>query len=54
VWVNSCIGQGNYRAFLLMCAYLAAASLHALALLLGMDAYLAQVQAGAVQAWTPV
>ena len=42
-WVDSCIGHGNYRAFLLMCGYLAAACLHALGLLLSMDAHLVQV-----------
>jgi hypothetical protein len=46
--VNNCIGHGNYRAFLLMCAYLAAACLHALGLLLQLDAHLAQA-GGALQ-----
>ena len=36
-------GHGNYRAFLLMCIYLAAACLHALALVLKMDAHLVSV-----------
>lgn len=36
-------GHGNYRAFLLMCIFLAAACLHALALVLKMDAHLVSV-----------
>lgn len=46
-WTNNCVGHGNYRAFLLMCIYLAAACLHALALVLQMNAYLVSVRAPA-------
>ncbi|KAL4459089.1 hypothetical protein ABPG75_013954 [Micractinium tetrahymenae] len=45
-WTNNCIGHGNYRAFLLMCLHLAAACLHALGLLLSMDARLVQIALG--------
>jgi palmitoyltransferase len=46
VWVNNCIGHGNYRAFALMTFYLTAACLHALLLLLSMDAHLVQASPG--------
>ena len=46
-WTNNCVGHGNYRAFLLMCIYMAAACLHALVLILQMNAYLVSVRAAA-------
>ncbi|PSC74050.1 putative S-acyltransferase 16 [Micractinium conductrix] len=45
-WVNNCIGHGNYRSFLRMCLLLTLACLHALSLLLSMDARLAQIALG--------
>ncbi|KAI7835787.1 hypothetical protein COHA_010307 [Chlorella ohadii] len=45
-WTNNCVGHGNYRAFLLMCIYLTAACLHALALILRMNAHLVSLALG--------
>ncbi len=45
-WTNNCVGQGNYRAFMLMCVYLTVATLHALGLFLSLDASLAAVAGG--------
>jgi palmitoyltransferase len=46
VWVNGCIGHGNYRAFLLLLLYLTAAATHALCLLLALDAALVALALG--------
>ncbi|KDD74940.1 hypothetical protein H632_c975p1 [Helicosporidium sp. ATCC 50920] len=40
-FAGTCVGEGNVRAFLCCCGYLAAASLHSLALLLALDGALA-------------
>ncbi|PRW56844.1 putative S-acyltransferase 16 [Chlorella sorokiniana] len=45
-WTNNCVGHGNYRAFMLMCIYLAAACLHALSLILRMNAHLVSLALG--------
>lgn len=46
VWINGCVGHGNYRAFLCMCMYLTMAAVHALGLFLALDARLIQAALG--------
>ena len=38
VWINNCVGHGNYRSFFQMAFYLAVASSHATALLISLNA----------------
>ena len=42
MWINNCVGHGNYRAFFQMAFYLAVASSHAAALFLMLNVALAQ------------
>lgn len=46
LWINGCIGHGNYRCFLHMCCYLTAASLYAVGLLLSFNTRLLQLTMG--------
>lgn len=49
-WINSCVGWGNYRAFLQLCVYLTAAAVYSLLLLLSMDARLVSMALGGEEA----
>lgn len=49
VWLNNCVGHGNYRAFFQMAFFLGTAAGHAAALLLALNASLAQLALG----WDP-
>jgi palmitoyltransferase len=49
VWINNCVGHGNYRAFFQMAFFLAIAASHAAALLLSLNLTIMQLTFG----WEP-
>lgn len=49
MWINNCVGHGNYRAFFQMAFYLTTAVAHATALLLALNTSIAQLALG----WDP-